>query len=125
MKIKRYISYWKSVITLKRQQKLYQKQALLSAVAFPVTKTKAVFADKADDAGFLPHHYFFQDLYVAQRIYQNNPAKHIDIGSRIDGFVAHVAAFRKIEIYDIRPMKKAIPNVQFTQCDLMKRLRHT
>ena len=30
-------------------------------------------------------------------IFGENPPRHIDIGSRVDGFVAHVAAFRKIE----------------------------
>ena len=46
-------------------------------------------------------HYFNQDLLVATYIYKNNPKKHVDIGSRIDGFVAHVATFRKIEVFDL------------------------
>jgi SAM-dependent methyltransferase len=104
---------------LKKDLKILEKQAKKSPVKFPVTKLFPCYKDKCDNAGILPQHYFFQDLYVAQRIYQNNPKKHIDIGSRIDGFVAHVASYRKIEIYDIRPMKISIPNVNFTQADLM------
>ena len=49
-----------------------------------------------------------------------NPRRHLDVGSRIDGFVAHVASFRKIEILDIRPMTVSIPNVVFRQANLME-----
>ncbi|GHT01252.1 hypothetical protein AGMMS49525_01480 [Bacteroidia bacterium] len=107
--------YW----TLKKQQRLYKKQALNSAAQFPITKLEVYYGENEADAGTLCAPYFFQDLYVAQRIHQNKPEKHVDIGSRIDGFVAHVASYRPIEIYDIRPMKEIIPNVQFQQCDLM------
>jgi hypothetical protein len=49
-----------------------------------------------------------------------NPTKHVDIGSRVDGFVAHVATFREIEAFDIRPLNVNIHNIKFTQCDLME-----
>jgi SAM-dependent methyltransferase len=65
-------------------------------------------------------HYFHQDLLIAQKIFQSNPTRHIDIGSRIDGFVAHVAAFRRIEVFDIRPLRSTVANIVFTQADLMK-----
>ena len=63
-------------------------------------------------------HYFHQDLLVARRIHKRNPRRHIDVGSRIDGFVAHVASFREIEIVDIRPLDTPIPNVKFLQMDM-------
>lgn len=62
--------------------------------------------------------YFFQDLWVAQLILKNNPQKHVDVGSRIDGFVGHVATYRRIEVYDIRSVRDDIPNVHFVQADL-------
>ena len=65
-------------------------------------------------------HYFHQDLYVAQKIYSRNPVKHVDVGSRVDGFVAHVATFREIETFDIRPLNVKIKNIKFSQCDLME-----
>ncbi|MEI7815199.1 MAG: DUF268 domain-containing protein, partial [Coriobacteriia bacterium] len=64
-------------------------------------------------------HYFLQDLLVARRIQLSEPTLHVDVGSRIDGFVAHVASFRDIEVFDIRPMSAEIPGVRFTQVDLM------
>lgn len=65
-------------------------------------------------------HYFHQDLLVAQKIYLANPATHVDVGSRIDGFVTHVASFRKIEIFDVRPLQQSpYPNIIFVQADFM------
>ena len=99
--------------------KLLKTQAEKSSFIFPVTKLYPCYSDAVDTAGVSDTHYFIQDLYVAQRIFQNNPIKHIDIGSRIDGFVAHVASFREIEVFDIRPLDKEIPNVIFRQADIM------
>jgi len=46
---------------------------------------------------------------------------HVDIGSRIDGFLAHLASFRSVEVFDIRPLEMNIPNVTFKQLDIMNR----
>lgn len=73
-----------------------------------------------ESAGESQGHYFHQDLLVANQIFLNSPMRHIDIGSRIDGFVAHVAAFREIEIMDIRDMPKSKHNnITFLRRDLM------
>jgi SAM-dependent methyltransferase len=77
--------------------------------------------DRFSQSGVASGHYFHQDLLVANKIFQNKPLKHIDIGSRIDGFVAHVASFRKIECLDIRNIKSDIPNVLFKQVDCMSK----
>lgn len=63
--------------------------------------------------------YFWQDLYVARRIIEQAPRRHVDVGSRIDGFVAHLACVRPVEVCDIRPLEVAIPNVSFRRWDLM------
>lgn len=75
--------------------------------------------DKFDESGATRNEYFWQDLLVAQKIYNRKPETHLDIGSRIDGFIAHIASFMPVEIFDIRPLKLNIPNVKFTQIDLM------
>lgn len=65
--------------------------------------------------------YFHQDLVVANHIFLNNPRHHITVGSRIDGFVAHVASFRPIEVMDIRPLKHSgYLNIKFTQQDILQ-----
>src|SRR5712692_9241557 len=56
--------------------------------------------DRGAEAGAVRGEYFWQDLYVAQKIFKASPRKHVDVGSRINGFVAHVASFREIEVID-------------------------
>ena len=46
--------------------------------------------------------FFHSDLLIAQKIYVQNPKNHLDIGSRIDGLVSHVASFRILDFIDIR-----------------------
>lgn len=75
--------------------------------------------DWFEEGGSTKDEYFWQDLHVARKIHLASPAKHVDIGSRIDGFVAHVASFREIEVFDIRPMASRIPGIVFRQIDLM------
>lgn len=85
-----------------------------------VTHTFKVLTDYHDQAGSIKGQYFHQDLLIAKFIYLNKPVRHIDIGSRIDGFVAHVSTFRPIEIMDIRNLKKSEHNnIKFIKKDLM------
>lgn len=76
--------------------------------------------DRFLEGGVTKSEYFWQDLLVAQWIFKDNPVKHVDVGSRIDGFVAHVASFREIEVIDIRPVSTDIPGVKFRQGDMME-----
>jgi SAM-dependent methyltransferase len=85
-----------------------------------ITHSYPILTDYAAAAGAASGHYFHQDLLVASFIHARNPTRHIDIGSRIDGFVAHVASFRKIEVMDIRALDNiGHPNISFFEADLM------
>lgn len=75
--------------------------------------------DKKDTSGTMSGHYFHQDLFVAQRIFKNNPRKHLDIGSSTYGFVSHVASFREIDVLDIRENKSSVENINFKTIDIM------
>lgn len=75
--------------------------------------------DWFEEGGSTKDEYFWQDLYVARKIHDASPEKHVDVGSRIDGFVAHVASYREVEVFDIRPVTFLIPGVIFKQADLM------
>lgn len=90
---------------------IYKKKGGEIDVLFPI------ISDHNQEAGNFDKQYFSQDLIVAQEIFSNNPIKHIDIGSRIDGFVSNVASFRKIEVFDIRPCNFEAPNIKFNQID--------
>jgi hypothetical protein len=82
-------------------------------------KFKPCLHDRYEEAGATKSEYFWQDLLVARAINAAEPVKHVDIGSRVDGFVAHVASFRECEVFDVRPISAAVPGVLFRQADLM------
>lgn len=105
-------AYFRDLRALKRQRSTAAKD-------FPFGRSHPCLAERNEDSGSANGHYFHQDLLVARRIYCNTPTKHVDVGSRVDGFVAHVASYRPIEVFDIRPLTNSIPNIQFTQADLM------
>lgn len=86
---------------------------------FPLGKPWPCYSDRFESAGVAAGHYFHQDLYVAQLIHAAQPVRHIDIGSRIDGFVAHVASFRSIEAIDLRPVRSSAANITFHVRDIL------
>ena len=56
-------------------------------------------------AGIARGQYFHQDLWASRLIHARRPASHLDIGSRIDGFVAHLLTFMPVTVIDIRPLE--------------------
>jgi SAM-dependent methyltransferase len=91
---------------------------ILDALKFRIPKGGKIdsllpaLLDRRAESGSADGHYFWQDLICARWIYEDGPRNHFDVGSRVDGFVAHVASFREITILDIRPMTQKIPNVK-------------
>lgn len=87
----------------------FRKQLKKSLTPFCITKLYPCLEDRFALGGTASGQYFHQDLLVASKIFQNNPMRHVDVGSRIDGFVAHVASFREIEIIDISDLDIHVP----------------
>lgn len=79
-----------------------------------------ILTDFRGEAGVAYGHYFRQDLWAARRIHAARPARHVDIGSRIDGFVAHVLSFMPITVVDIRPLTSDIEGLTFCQGDMCR-----
>jgi SAM-dependent methyltransferase len=102
-----------------RELRQLKEQAQASSHVFPISKLNPYPHEKKQQSGTARGHYFHQDLLVARRIFENSPDKHVDVGSRVDGFVAHVAAFRPIEVLDIRPLESKVKNIKFRQANLM------
>jgi len=105
-------AYFRNYRSLKRQSRTSQ-----TSIRFG--RFYPCLGDRSDESGSGASVYFQQDLAVARRVFLTQPAKHVDVGSRIDGFVAHIATFRPIEVFDIRPLTASICNVTFRQLDLM------
>ena len=78
-----------------------------------------VLADLYDQSGVAKGHYFHQDLWASRRIFELKPQNHIDVGSRIDGFVAHVLTFMDVDIIDVRPLESQIKGLRFIKKDMM------
>ena len=78
---------------------------------------KPMLIDFGGQAGNLDEHYFFQDLWAARKIFAARPQQHFDIGSRVDGFVAHVLTFMPVQVMDIRPLTSDVPGLTFVQTD--------
>ena len=107
-------SFIKSYFLLKNQKNKVD--------SFSLGYFKPCLDDKYDKSGMAKGHYYHQDLLVASKIFKNKPLHHIDVGSRVDGFVAHVASFRKISVIDIRKLDSSTENISFLQADMMASL---
>lgn len=72
--------------------------------------------DARDAAGKVGQ-YFTQDLWAAKKIYEKRPDKHVDIGSRVDGFIGHLLVFMHVEVIDIRPLPNPIDGLSLVVDD--------
>lgn len=71
-----------------------------------------VIGEKYASAGTV-NNYFWQDLWAARLIHKNMPREHFDIGSRLDGFIAHVLCFGiPVKMIDIRPFPTEIEGLE-------------
>lgn len=102
-----------------RDRRKFLNQGIKSKFIFPLGAYKPCLVDRFDQSGIASGHYFHQDLLVAQRIFDRKPEIHVDVASRVDGFVAHCASFREIKVIDIRLASSAIKNIDFLQADMM------
>ena len=91
----------------------------LSGKEFPFGKPYPCLSDRYDSSGTAQGHYFHQDLLVARKVFSNNPYVHLDVGSRVDGFISHVASYRLVKVIDIRSLSNTITNIEFIQADMM------
>jgi hypothetical protein len=76
-----------------------------------------ILTDREESAGMAPGHYFHQDLWAARKIFEQAPKQHVDIGSRVDGFVAHLLVFMPVTIIDIRQLESGVQGLSFIRDD--------
>jgi len=73
-----------------------------------------------NSAGSLDCGYFHQDLWAARIVFARRIKELVDVGSRLDGFVAHVIPFCHVQCLDIRPPPVSTPGLTFVQADAAK-----
>jgi SAM-dependent methyltransferase len=106
--VRRYIRDWRAY----ERQRKDGRFPLALRDAFPI------LIDFHTEAGVAAGHYFHQDLWAARRIFEARPVSHVDVGSRIDGFVAHLLTFMPVTVVDIRPLTGDVRGLSFERGDL-------
>ncbi len=89
--LKGFLAFFRNKNEINRQIEEFDK-------AFKIKNIYPCLSDRFEHTSLIPLHYFYQDLFVARKIFEDKPSKHVDGSSRVDGFIAHVATFREIEI---------------------------
>lgn len=76
-----------------------------------------VYEEEAQ-AGNLDEHYFLQDIWMARQIRLCGVREHYDVGSRVDGFIAHLLSMDiEVTLIDIRCLDIHMNNLKFRQGD--------
>jgi SAM-dependent methyltransferase len=65
------------------------------------------------EAGSFTQHYFHQDLWAARTLANAGVRYHVDVGSRIDGFIAHTLIFAQVCYVDLRPFSQEVAGLEF------------
>ena len=104
--------YLNNLVSYKRKQRLGEKFSIQLKSIFPV------YSDRYMEAGNAKGHYFHQDLWAARKIFGNSPENHVDIGSRVDGFIAHLLVFRDITVVDVRVLETNVKGLNYVQGDI-------
>lgn len=76
-----------------------------------------VLGDWYAQAGTASGHYFHQDLWAARKIHDRRPTGHVDVGSAIGGFVAHLLSFMPVTVVDVRPLESYVDGLTFVRDD--------
>lgn len=112
-----HIATFRRLPRFQRELHQYRQQAAGTRFALEKGTRAPILSDYDAPAGIARGHYFHQDLWTARRIFAIRPLRHIDIGSRIDGFAAHVLTFMPLTIVDIRPLESQVEGLTFLEAD--------
>lgn len=102
---------------LNQYKKIYKSNG--SNFALKIKNIYPILSDRYEGAGNIDGHYFLQDLWAAKLIFDKRIPFHVDVGSRIDGFIAHILPFCKVEYIDIRDITIEIDNFNFKKGSIL------
>ena len=84
-----------------------------SSFRFKLVNTHYASYNRFQPAGIADGHYFHQDLWAARLLHDLGVKEIVDVGSRVDGFIAHVLPFCRVSIVDIRPLDVQVEGLTF------------
>ncbi len=98
-------TFWEEDRDLYSEMNTRPEFAVKEEYLYPIIRDKY-----AENSGM--DEYFWQDLWAAQYIISAGIKEHYDIGSRVDGFIAHLlAANIKVNMIDVRPFPGEVKNL--------------
>lgn len=116
-KMKNCIKKWQKKQRFARDCDIYRSLNYDSDFEISENDIMPVYED-TEQAGRLDEHYFLQDIWMAKQIKMNSQDEHFDIGSRVDGFIAHLLSMNiEVTLIDIRSLDINLENLKFIQGD--------
>lgn len=111
--------FFRGLISYTRNIIKYTRQSGKNTFTFSIKDMYYTTYDKFSSAGVTVGHYFFQDIWAAKKIFNEKTTEHVDIASRIDGFIAHLLAYCKVTYVDIRNLQSNVENLTFIQGSIL------
>jgi SAM-dependent methyltransferase len=91
----------------------YRSSAAPESFPLSLRLLRPSLLDRGLGADAFDAHYFHQDLWAARKIYRARPERHVDVGSRVDGFIAHLLTFMPVTVLDVRPLSSPVKGMDF------------
>ena len=110
---------WRALPVFFKNMYLYSAQKKQGLPSIQLGDMYYTTYEKYMPGGTVGGHYFLQDVWAAKKIFQSGCKHHVDIGSRIDGFVAHLLPFCTVEYVDIRPIESPFFELVFKQGSIL------
>ena len=105
------ISRWRGIPYFIRTIFEYrQQQTSKSSFNITIRSLQPVLHERFEEAGTARGHYFWQDLWAFEYLQAKTISKIVDVGSRIDGYIAHLLPTTEVTYIDVRKIPKFHPN---------------
>jgi SAM-dependent methyltransferase len=110
---------WKALPSYLQNIFRYKKNHHSNVPIISLSKLYYTTYEKFMPGGTVGGHYFLQDIWASKKIYEAGINHHVDVGSRIDGFVAHILPFCQVDYIDIREIDSPFSNLIFKKGSIL------
>lgn len=115
--MKKYVKAWLKKKRFRRDCQSYNELNKCTDFRIDDRNVYPVYEDE-NQAGALDEHYFLQDIWMAKQVKMGGLKEHFDVGSRVDGFIAHLLSMDiVVTLIDIRRLAIDMADLKFIQGD--------
>lgn len=111
---------WRGIPYYLQNLRLYRKLNQNPSFDFSWRYAFYTSFDRFGEAGAARGHYFWQDIWAARYLFSNHVKVHVDVGSRLDGFIAHILPFCQVVYVDLRPLSLEIDGWLFRRGSVLQ-----